>query len=736
VELDAAASVAVTVRAPVAVAARRTADDVLGLVATDQSDSTTVARASARTTIVPRVAGLGDYATMPAVVAVRSTGASGVSPFVVGGSGRMADGRTAVDFFLQGPTDQRSQWGFGERDEYRATVRRDAYTLRLGDQVYGTSELTTTGIMGSGAEVSRHDGDGTFGAFAQQYRWTAGSPIEAGAWFSRGDSSVRTFGTALTRSSHGRTVGVGAAGVAVRAPFGARAELELSASDSADASGVAWRARVSGDTAGVRYDASLLRGSDGFAGPARGTLAGAVSVGRALRGYWDLSATVTRRTWSYAVSSLGRMGQAYSTATLAATWKGATAIEYGYLARRDEGGLAPVDGAQHGVRVSSVRSLGTVTASGSIEHGAARSQPGERAAAYTLVTAALRAGVGRWGTIGVSGSRSFGRTLTGANGDVLATGVNASLHLPGAFEAGVTMTAQRATFGMLDSSGAWFSVMDARVDRRLAGGATIGVHARVLQNPSAFGAGDASAVYLEYRAPFRLPTGRSRETGRAVGRVTDADRGAPVAGVLVRVGDQAAVSDRNGYVRFAGLDDQVHRVSVDPSGVTAGAILVGDVNVAVAADAPAPTPFAVAVTRGAQVAAYVVRDDGDAIVEPPGAAGGPSGGAERKVSPMGGVLVALEGIRDTIFQVTDARGTAAFGTVAPGRWVLSVRTRPTEAFTRFERERVEIIVAAGDHREVQFTLLPVDRQVKMMEGGGALKARTLPSPTPKPGAKP
>jgi hypothetical protein len=586
--------------------------------------------------------------------------------------------------------------------------------------------------MGTGAEFTTTRGALTSGAFVQDYRWTPGAPTEESAWISAAaDSLTRATATTTLRQSGAGTIGILGLAGSMRAPLGARAEVEGAVSDSAGPGG-AWRARLSGDTLGVRYDASVLHGGDAFAGPARGTLVASAAIATHLPYELDLGTNVTRRTWASAVSSVGRMGQAFSTATVTATWRGATALEYGWLSRRDEGAFDPVDGAQHGVRLSSVAQVGGVGVSGSVEHGTMRAAPGAPSQAYTLLSASVRTGLGRLGSIGLSGSRSIGHTLTGANGDVLAASANAQLHLPYAIEAGVTFSAQRATFGMLDTSGAWFSIMDARVERRFDNGATVGLHARALQNPGVFGAGNSSAVYLEYRMPFRLPTGRSREPGRAVGQVMDADRGEPVAGVLVRLGDQAAVSDRNGYVRFSGLDARVQRVTVDPTGVTAGAILVGDMDVDMRAANMKPAEFAVAVTRGAQVAAHVGREDADTFTDQPD---GPAPVAARRISPMHGVLVALQGARDTLYQVSDARGNVQFGTVAPGRWTLAVQ-QPDDAYLRFARERVEITVAAGDRTDVQFVLVPVERQVKMMDGGGALRARRLPDAPAKPGAKP
>ncbi|PYP52144.1 MAG: hypothetical protein DMD39_07290, partial [Gemmatimonadetes bacterium] len=60
-------------------------------------------------------------------------------------------------------------------------------------------------------------------------------------------------------------------------------------------------------------------------------------------------------------------------------------------------------------------------------------------------------------------------------------------------------------------------------------------------------------AYLEYSLPIGVPTGRIRHPGRATGTVIDGESGHPLSGVLVRLGPQGGVTDRDGRVSFAGL---------------------------------------------------------------------------------------------------------------------------------------------------------------------------------------
>ena len=63
---------------------------------------------------------------------------------------------------------------------------------------------------------------------------------------------------------------------------------------------------------------------------------------------------------------------------------------------------------------------------------------------------------------------------------------------------------------------------------------------------------------------------------RVEGHVVDAGTGRPVAGTLVRVGDQAAVTDKNGHVSLSGLEPGEYHVAVDANGPAARSLVGGD----------------------------------------------------------------------------------------------------------------------------------------------------------------
>ncbi|MFI5231963.1 MAG: hypothetical protein ACHQSE_05555 [Gemmatimonadales bacterium] len=716
------ASAPVTVRVAIANIFTTTTDDVAELSATDQTDRSVRASASTRTTVVSSDEG-GRFTTIPATLSLRSIGsASGVSPIALSGAGLLADGKTSADFLLQAPTGHQSPFGFGERDEYRANVQSDRFSLKLGDNLYGFSELTSSGTLGTGAQFQGTNGTLSGGLYVQHPRWIPGSHAEEAAFVGTAPDSIRQLSTTFVeRQSADGAVSVGSIGGHLRLMPGMTLHLETASSDSGHASGLAARARLTGTIDKVSYDLGTLDGDRNFAGLARGTTVQDGAISTHLTRMITVGASGSLRVSNFATPLAGVPAQRLSTAALTASYGGLATLDYGWLSRHDDGSITPLDGTQHGLRATTTLPVGAATHfSVSFEHGTVNAADASAGRAYNVVSVSLQTRLGTFGTISAYGARDDGNTLTGASSGVANTGVTLDLHLPFSFELALQTSAQRATLGVFDGSGMWFSQSDARLDYHFAGGQTISLRQATWQNPLMQGSENARATYLEFRTPLRLPVGPSHSAGRAEGIIVDANTGKPVVGALVRIADQAAVTDKNGRVEFKGLVPARDRVSIDATGAAAGALLVGDPFVEISATAKTPAKFSLAIARGGSVRALVSRLD---------AAGGSIASHADSLVTVGmepNVLVALVGARDTIYQASDDRGRVDFGAVAPGKWALVVMPGDLPDHHVFEAGRIELDVQAGERNDIALRLVPQRRTVTFIGHETALQAKPLP----------
>jgi hypothetical protein len=715
-------SATVTVRVAMAGTVARTTDDVLELAAVDQADPRVRVTAFARTTVVPHDVA-GSLATVPGMLSLRSIGgASGVSPVALAAAGMLADNTTAVDVRLQSPTGRDTPYGFGERDEYRANFKATKFSLNLGDNAYGFSPLTSSGMMGTGAEFDGTAGGLPIGAYAQQLRWIPGSVREEGVFLGTAPDSARGLSTTFVeRQSTDGPVSVGSIGGRARLPLGATIQLEAATSDSSHTSGAAESARLAGTLSNVSYDIGVLHGSTDFVGMARGTTTQDGVVTTRLGTQIAITASGSIRASDFSTPLSGVPAQRFAMTNIGASYGGGLAmLEYGWLSRHDDGTLTPLDGTQHGLRATSSLPLGQASLSVSYERGTVNADIETAGRPYDVVTVTAQTKLWDAGNLSVFGAHDDGNTLTGSTNGVANVGVSLELHLPFYLELVLSTTAQRATLGVFDGSGSWFSQSDARLDYAFAGGQSLSLHERIWQNPSVQGSVDASAIYLEFRTPIRLPVGPARVGGRAEGRITDAATGRPLVGALVRIGDQAAVTDKDGRVAFSGLASARERVSIDATGAAAGALLVGDAFVDTRDQSRHPVMFALSVARGGSVR-VLVRILGPAL--------GTLAANKDSMVTVGmepNVLVALMGAHDTLYQSSDDRGRVDFGSVAPGVWTLVVMPGELPDHHVFEADRIEVTVKSGERRDVELRLVPQKRTVTIIGHEIPLTAKRLP----------
>ena len=717
------ASTTVSVRAAIANTFDRTTDDVLELTASDKSDDKVSASASTRTTIVSSDLN-SRFATIPATLALRSIGAaSGVSPIAISGAGLLTDDKTSVDFLLQAPTGNQSPYGFGERDEYRANFKSPGFSLKLGDNVYGFSALTSSGMIGTGAEYQSTSGPVVGGVYAQHLRWFPGSKMEEGVFVGTKPDSARQLSTTFVeRQTAGGAVSIGSVSGLLRLVPGATLRVETASSDSNRTMGFAGRARVGGTVNNVSYDVGLLNGNTDFAGQARGTTVEDGAVTARLGHQIVVGASGSLRVSDFSTPLTGVPAQHFSTATINASYGGIATLEYGWLTRRDDGELTALDGTQQGLRATTSFPAGPASFSLSFEHGRIDATLASTSRAYNVISISAETKLWNAGTLSVFGAHDDGSTLTGGQTGVANAGVNLQLHLPFSLELLLSTSAQRATLGVFDGAGGWFSQSDARLDYRFAGGQTLSLRERIWQNPLSEGQTDAKAIYLEFRTPIRLPIGPSRSAGRAEGIIVDAGTGKPVVGALVRLADQAAVTDKNGHVTFSGLAPAKHRVSVEATGAVAGGMLVGEAFVDVKGSDTRPAKFSLAVARGGSVRALVrVLDRANGTL----VANSPDSMVTVAMEPN--VLVALASGRDTMFQSSDDRGRLDFGSVAPGKWTLVVMPGDLPEHHVFEADRIELNVKPGTRNDVELRLVPQKRAVTFI-GHNDISLSAVPRP--------
>lgn len=695
------------------------ADDVAELIAAVPGDSIQK-RASARVTVVPpSTATIDDYQRLPTQIAVRAANTSGVSPFVVNGGGRLTpQGDTRVDFLLRGRAGPESV--FGDRDEYRANFSAPSWRVRAGDNLFSVSQLTSGAQEGAGLGAEKRFGAFGMGAYAENFRRMPGGGQEGGAFISANTASgLRLALNGVSRSNGPFSGRIGSVSASLQRE-NLTVEAEVARSSDSTHGGVARMLHASGTRGGVVFDAGHVSADSGFLGPQRGARHDYLSASAAPVDLLTLNVSASshrsRFVQFFGIPMEDRLNLASGGFTIAnlLTIEATAASHY----RRDIGISSE---RQTSLRARLAPQFGPFGATLAGEVG---SFAVDSAAKRGFTDLSLNVGFsGARGSITAFGGQYSGGSVMRGSEPLVTVGGSASLRLGDLLDA--TMIASASRLGTLDRS--WFGNVDAQLSHTLRSGAMVTLRTRMFQGNAGYAVAPAVA-YLEYAMPIGLPVSRLRMPGRANGRVIDAATGRGVANALVRLGPQVGITDDNGRVRFGGLPAGEHRVSLSQETSYADVVFVGDPTLRVDSGARNPATFTLKIARGARVQISARRF----VIARTGMAGAADSLAD--AGPIVATAFRLLGERDTLYRTTDENGRLSFNDVAPGKWIVEA-DGDVPSFHRFAPERVEIVLAAGETRSVDFRLIPRAREIKILNDTEEVRAvpaepKVVPMGTP------
>jgi len=684
---------------------RQSHDDVAELFATDLADTTVTATASARVTIVQRAGRADARHTVASTLRLRAaqTGV-GVSPFELTGGGKLrAGGEEQVDFTVRGPAGPISP--FGDRDQYSLSVRAPTYSAQLGDGLYGTSPLLASGQLGIGAGIEVAHGALSYGGFADRSRYQFGGSNEQSAFV-----RVRPAGiawspelslTAMNRAGgyiDGQVIGTSA----TLHPGGtSRVELELAGSDGQNGRGLGEAVHVSGG-ARVSYDLSHIRGDGAFAGVTRGNRHDFAALSAHLSDDLQLSASASSHETRGNLLNL-LYGQSLHTATVELGYASSIAVRYSSLARSVDHATGVSGATQRSVGARVEEGFGGLRFWGSGDIGRSESDLTLSSERYTALSygASVVQGAQRFSLFG---ERHQGAAVTLGADRYSSYGGDVALLLARR----TTLTANAMRTSVPSLRGAEYRELDVRVAQQLSNGSTASLRARLMSGMGAqiFG---SRLVFLEYAMPLQLPTNELRAPGRVRGQVLNAQTGRGVAGALVRLGPQAALTDDHGVVSFAGIPAGQYRLSLAPQATSLETVLSGEPTVQVDSGRRDAAAFRVAVQRAGVVSGSVRA----MRVAKTGLGGEPDSLAD--AGALEGALVALAGERDTIYRTTNAKGEFQFTDVVSGRWTVQV-VEPAPELTQWAPKVVELTLAPGESVHAAFRRVPRHREVHILNG--------------------
>jgi hypothetical protein len=699
ITMAAGASLSLGARVETRTKSEQAQDDVLELYAADQADSTNAAQASARVTIVQEANMTEPLHRVATQVRLRAANASaGVSPYEISGGGQLRDGGSEqVSFVFRGAPGTTSQ--FGDQDEYRIELRGSNYTARAGDALYRVSSLSSAGQMGFGSGIDMRAGSMTVGGFAQRFRFQPGSSTERGAYVAAAGADLFAA-PQLTLSGMSRTGGLFAGKVIGTAltltPLNAMTiELEGARSTGAAGDGAASTARVTGGDR-VHYDVGHIAADDRFAGVTRGAVHDYATVSARLITDLQLNASTGSHHSNGAVFGLFAP-QDFHSSTVGVDYQSRVSLQYSSLTKSSFFSATRYDESLSGLFARASQTFGLVRTWAGAGSGIASSALAGRHG-YHEFSAGINADVAG-SSISFYGEASKGMAVTRGADNVLTIGSDGRVRIT----SGTYITYNG--FQTSSIGGDHSTQLDAGLSQLLSTGSTVSLHVRLLSH--AIDPRSREVAFVEYSMPLKVPVGRVHSAGRVRGRVVDQETGLGVAGTLVRLGPQAAITDGEGRVAFAGLPAGEYRLAIAQQATLAATVFTGNPTVRIDSARMAPTTFSLAVERAGIVAGTVrrmsvARTGLDAVADSLADAGA-----------LGEVAVALVGVRDTLYTTTDLAGAYRFAEVSSGSYVLRIVTEAPSG-TRWEPSEIDVSVKPALTRQVAFRLIPRRRAVQMI----------------------
>lgn len=687
-----------------AVARRGPAFDHFSLRARAGHDSTATTEVMASVEVIPPAGEPGSrFHHYPAQLTIRATPDGSISTEVSASGPLTPGGRARLDLYaLPSPNGLN-----GELDVYRATLTAPNYELRAGDHTFSLSHLTSGWRAGSGVGGNVTLGAVEFGGYAERNRRVAegrGHASQAAYLDVELFPALRIGATHLARED---STSIWSARASLAPLRGVELRTEYARDAVGGDPGTAIDISLTGTHQRLSYDLRHLDADSNYRGAVRAVTSDQGRAALRLARWLRLTARGGRNIGA-AVGPWGVGGTRRSTLAAAGVIAGPLSAEV----RRqvDEVMIASTyrHDAEESVRLVAAPRIGSVSVFASGEVGALRRDMAAMTAPFGTYAASATFGVLRRATVSAGAEYHAGadRAVRGPQ-QRLSLHASAQLDIPTGTMLSFSWSATQETQPELRRR----NVVYATLVQDLPAGHRVMARGRLISSGRPSGLVRQSTFDFAYSIPVGLPVGPSHNSARLVGRVYDAASGKPLPNAVVRVGDRAVMTDRNGRASFSGLAPDAYHVVIDGASIGEGRVTTGENPLTVDVRAMRTSRFEVGIVAGAWLAGTVRRHTQAPQLE--------SVGRDSLVyaGPMQGAhVIAVRG-RDTLHAVSDMRGRFEFGRIAPGEWTLSLPGDGIPAHHEPIQSSVAVRLGAGDSTHVMFDVREIRRVVRMVASG-------------------
>jgi hypothetical protein len=235
---------------------------------------------------------------------------------------------------------------------------------------------------------------------------------------------------------------------------------------------------------------------------------------------------------------------------------------------------------------------------------------------------------------------------------------------------------------------------------------------------------------MSWSTPLDVPIGRRTRVGILAGRVVDQDKpGQPgLPGVIVRVADAGVITGSSGDFAFGELAPGTYTLGIDGHSIGLDRIPAAPEMLQAVVLGGKTTRLTVGVVRGAVIRGVIEPVTASAPAAPSASKGGDEALAPVS-APVGGIRVELSQGKETLRQVTNERGEFVFTGLFPGPCRFRVEEADLPPYHSVRPMTGEWSLQSGEEKQVTFSLIPISRQIILMETGD-MPVEILPDRVP------
>jgi hypothetical protein len=226
------------------------------------------------------------------------------------------------------------------------------------------------------------------------------------------------------------------------------------------------------------------------------------------------------------------------------------------------------------------------------------------------------------------------------------------------------------------------------------------------------------ACALEYEIPIGVPIKRISEIGQLRGSIID-EQGKGVANVLVSIGGNAALSDKQGNFYFASLTPGSNFVLVDMASIGFNRITKQPIPLEVIIRGGVEIKIVLSITRSVTIAGNITLLGTDKHEF------GDTSTALAEIGGKSSVFLEISNGTEINRRVSDSHGRFLFADLRPGNWILKVTGGDIPENHIIDPEEIKVDLAPGEKIDVKIQLRPRKRTIKMLQEGLVIQEKSV-----------